>query len=149
MKLSISEIVNKATELGSKQEKIDWLRKNQSVPLKTILKYMYDPKVEFLVPNTPPPWKKNSYIDVQGMLYKEARRLRIFVKGGGYDDLDSLRRESLFISLLEDIDNDDAELLCKMIQQKPLKGLSRAVVHEAFPDLNIKEDTNANSGGEN
>jgi hypothetical protein len=109
---------------------------------------MYDPSVEFLVPNTPPPWKKNSYVGVEGMLYKETRRLRIFVKGGGYDDLDQLKREQLFISLLEDIDNGDAELLCKMIAQKPLKGLSRAVVHEAFPDLNIIQEE-ANTQGAN
>ena len=35
----------------------------------------------------------------------------------------------------EDIDNNDAELLCKMIEQKPLKGLSLKQVQAAFPDL--------------
>jgi hypothetical protein len=137
---SLSEIVTKATELKTKEEKIAWLRKHDGVPLKTVLKYMYDPKVEFLIPDTPPPWKKNDYVGVEGMLYKETRRLRIFVKGGGYDQLDRVKREQLFISLLEDVDNKDAELLCKMIAQKPLKGLSRAVVHEAFPDLQLIDD---------
>lgn len=140
MLLSLSEIVTKATELKTKEEKIAWLRKHDGVPLKTVLKYMYDPKVEFLIPDTPPPWKKNDYVGVEGMLYKEVRRLRIFVKGGGYDQLDRVKREQLFISLLEDIDNKDAELLCKMIAQKPLKGLSRAVVSEAFPDLQLTDD---------
>ena len=140
---SLSEIVTKATEQKTKEDKIAWLKKHESVPLKTVLKYMYDPAVEFLIPDTPPPWKKNDYVGIEGMLYKETRRLRIFVKGGGYDQLDQIKREQLFISLLEDIDNNDAELLCNMIAQKPLKGLSRAVVHEAFPDLNIvKEGSN-------
>lgn len=143
MLLSLSEIVTKATEQKNKEDKIAWLKKNESVPLKTILKFMYDPSVEFLIPNTPPPWKKNGYVGVEGMLYKETRRLRIFIKSGGYDHLDQVKREQLFISLLEDVDDNDAELLCKMIAQKPLKGLSRAVVHEAFPDLNVvKEETN-------
>lgn len=143
MLLSLSEIVTKATEQKTKEDKIAWLKKHESVPLKTILKYMYDPSVEFLIPNTAPPWKKNGYVGVEGMLYKETRRLRIFVKGGGYDHLEQVKREQLFISLLEDVDDKDAELLCKMIAQKPLKGLSRAVVHEAFPDLSIiKEETN-------
>ena len=142
---SLSEVVTKATEQKTKEEKIAWLQKNDSIPLKTILKYMYDTDVEFLIPNTPPPWKKNGYVGVEGMLYKETRRLRIFVKGGGYDHLDQVKREQLFISLLEDIDDKDAELLCKMIAQKPLKGLSRAVVHEAFPALNvIKEEKGLN-----
>jgi hypothetical protein len=144
---SLSEIVTKATELKTKEEKLDWLRKHDSVPLKTILKYMYDPRVVFLIPNTPPPWKKNGYIGVEGMLYKETRRLRIFIAGGGYDQLDKVKREQLFISLLEDVDDNDADLLCKMIAQKPLKGLSRAVVAEAFPDLNLFEDNTINTEG--
>lgn len=146
---SLSEIVNKATELKTKEEKIAWLRKHDGVPLKTVLKYMYDPTVEFLIPATPPPWKKNGYIGVEGMLYKETRRLRIFIKGGGYDQLDKVKREQLFISLLEDIDDKDAELLCKMIAQKPLKGLSRAVVVEAFPDLIFIEDNTNSPEGAN
>jgi hypothetical protein len=133
MRLSISEIVKKATELESVEEKVAWLRKNESPALRTVLKYTYDKSVEFLIPNTPPPWKKNSYVGVEGMLYNEARRLKIFIKGGGYDNLNQVKREQLFISMLEDIDNNDAELLCKMIAQKPLKGLSRNVVVKAFP----------------
>lgn len=135
MRLSISEIVNKIAEIKTKDEKIAWLRKYDSVPLRTVLRLMYDERVEFLVPNTPPPWKKNDYVGVEGMLYKEARRLRIFVKGGGYDGLNQVKRENLFISLLEDIDNKDAELLCQMIAQKPIKGLTKKTLEEAFPDL--------------
>lgn len=140
MLLSLSEIINKACDLQTKEEKIEWLRKHDSVPLRTILKNTYDKTVEFLIPNTPPPWKKNGYIGVEGMLYKETRRLRIFIKGGGYDDLNQVKRENLFISLLEDVDDKDAELLCKMISQKPLKGLSRKTVIEAFPGLITQEE---------
>lgn len=144
MKLSISEIVNKATELNSKAEKVEWLRSNDSIPLQTILRYTYDKdNVKFLLPDTAPPWKKNSYVGVEGMLYKEVRRLRIFIEGGGYDNLNQVKRENLFISLLEDIDNNDAELLCKMIKQKPIRGLPKSVVIEAFPNLiATREDQN-------
>lgn len=136
MRLSISEIVNKAIELSTEKEKIEWLQKHVNVqPLRQILKNTYDPEnVKFLIPDTPPPWKKNDYIGVEGMLYNEARRLKIFIKGQGYDELNQVKREQLFISLLEDIDNKDAELLCKMIAQKPIKGLSKKVVKTAFPE---------------
>lgn len=134
MRLSIAEIVNKAIELKTEKEKVEWLKKNDNITLRTVLKYTYDPTIEFLIPDTPPPWKKNDYIGVEGMLYSESRRLKIFIKGGGYDNLNKVKRENLFISLLEDIDNNDAELLCKMIAKKPLKGLSRSVVMTAFPE---------------
>jgi hypothetical protein len=144
MRLSISEIVNKACELKKKEEKVEWLKKNESVPLRTVLKLTYNTEqIKFLIPDTPPPWKKNGYTGVEGMLYNETRRLRIFVKGGGYDDMNQAKREHLFISLLEDIDDKDAELLVKMIQQKPLKGLPKEVVMEAFPqDYQTKETIN-------
>lgn len=145
MRLSIAEIVNKACELKTTEEKLDWLKKNENIPLRTVLKFTYDTdRVKFLLPDVPPPWKKNGYTGVEGMLYTETRRLGIFVKGGGYDTMNQAKREHLFISLLEDVDDNDAELLCKMIQQKPLKGLSKEVVVRAFPQdypTNVLDNT--------
>lgn len=135
MRLSISEIVDKASKMETDQEKVEWLKSKASPALRTVLKYTYDTdNIEFLIPSSPPPWKRNSYVGVEGMLYNEARRLRIFIKGGGYDNLNQVKREHLFISLLEDIDNKDAELLCKMITQKPFEGISKDVVVAAFPE---------------
>jgi hypothetical protein len=53
--------------------------------------------------------------------------------------LKPIKREQLFISLLEDVDNDDAETLAQMITQKPFKGLSKKVIQEAFPDLIVEQ----------
>lgn len=137
MRLSISEILGKVSEFKKKDEKIEWLRKNDTGPLRSILRLTYDKEnVSFLLPSTAPPWKKNAHVGTEGMLYKETRRLRIFVKGGGYDNLNQVKRESLFISLLEDVDNDDADLLANhVISQKPIKGLTEKTLVEAFPDI--------------
>lgn len=137
---SISEIVNHVSTIKSKEDKIAWLRENDSVPLQVVLKNIYDSRVEFLIPDTPPPWTLNEFEnEAKSLLFREARRLNIFVKGGGYDNLNNIKRETLFISLLEDVDNDDAKLLVNhMICQKPVKGLTKAVLIEAFPNL-IKE----------
>jgi hypothetical protein len=135
MQISISEIINKLASLKTNKKKIEWIHENDSTPLRIVLRLTYDSSVEFLIPNTAPPWKKNAYVGVEGMLYKEARRLRIFVKGCGYDQLKQVKRETLFITLLEDVNNDDAILLTKMITQKPFKGLTVKVLLEALPDL--------------
>ena len=136
VRISITEIITGASSKKSNQEKIDFLRANDNPALRIVLKYTYDNSIEFLVPDSPPPWNKNEFEDeAKALLYKEARRLKIFVKGGGYDNLNQVKRESLFISLLEDVDNDDAETLCQMITKKPFKGLSKKTIEEAFPDL--------------
>lgn len=140
VKISITEIIQGAAAKKSTAEKIAFLRENDNQPLRIVLKYTYDNNIEFLLPGVPPPWKKNEYEDeAKSMLYTEARRLRIFCKGGGYDSIKQVKREQLFISLLEDIDNDDAETLCQMITKKPFKGLTKKTVQEAFPDLMLKQ----------
>lgn len=141
VQISIAEIIAKLPKLTKTEDKVAWLKKHDSLPLKMILRATYDKdRVEWLLPNTAPPWKKNEFEDeAKSLLYKEARRLKIFIKGGGYDDMNQAKRESLFIQLLEDIDNDDADLLAHYsLAQKPFKGLQKKTINKAFPGL-IKE----------
>jgi hypothetical protein len=136
VRISITEILEKAGGMKAAKDKVAALREHDNAALRILLKYTYDDSIEFLVPDTPPPWNPNEYEDeAKSLLYTEARRLKIFIKGGGYDNLNQMKREQLFISLLEDVDNDDAKTLCTMISKKPFKGLSKKVVQEAFPDL--------------
>jgi len=136
IKLAISEILAEMGKLTKKQDKIDFLRKHDSQPFRQVVRLIYDKDVEFLLPETPPPWRYNKLTDAHTMLYREARRLRIFVKGGGYDHIAQLKREALFISLLEDLMNEDADILAKnMISHKSVKGLTYKTLEEAFPDL--------------
>jgi hypothetical protein len=136
VRISITEIIQGAAAKKTTEEKIDFLRRNDSPPLRIVLKYTYDNTIEFLIPDTPPPWEKNEYEDeAKSLLFREARKLKIFIKNGGYDNLNKVKREQLFISLLEDIDNDDAETLCQMISKKPFKGLTKKTIEEAFPNL--------------
>ena len=138
MHLSISEIVGKCAEMKTADEKVAWLQKNTSPALRNIVQVTYDKnRIQWLLPDTAPPWKKNEYEDeAKTMLYKETRRFKIFIKGEGYDNLNQIKREQLFISLLEDIDNEDADMLVNhCLPQKPFKGLQKKTVMKAFPGL--------------
>jgi hypothetical protein len=135
MLLSLSEIVNKAAAMKKNSDKVEWLQKNNTISLRTILKIMYDKTVIVLLPKEPPPYNDSLAVGIEGMLYKETRRLKIFVQGGGYDDLNQTKRENLFIQLLQDVDKGDAALLVKMISQKGLTGLPISVINESFPML--------------
>ena len=141
--ISISEIIAETGKLKTSKEKVANLQKHDNFALRTVIQATYDPAIEFLIPDTPPPWNKNDYEDeAKAMLISDSRRLRIFVKGGGYDNITQIKRETLFISFLEDIDNDDADLLANyMICKKPFKGISLKVIKEAFPQL-INETAN-------
>jgi len=133
---SITEIITEAGSFSKKQDKINFLREWDNPALRIILNYTYNDGIKFLIPNSAPPWKPNEFEDeAKSLLYREARRLRIFIEGGGYDNLNQIKREQLFISLLEDVDNDDAHTLVHMISKKSFKGLTKKAVMEAFPDL--------------
>lgn len=133
--LSLAEIVNKACSLKSKKEKVKFLQENNSRPLRDILKLMYDKNMKFNIPNVAPPYTPSEMPDSHGMLYRESRKLTYFVEGFDGDNIHPIRREALFIQMLETVDPEDAKLLVSMIEQKPLKGLTAATLNEAFPNL--------------
>jgi hypothetical protein len=135
LRIAISDIINTAAAKSVK-EKVEHLQKHDTVPLRQVLRLIYDKDIEFLVPDTKPPFKENRLVDLETMLYREARRLRIFFKGGGYDNLNKNRREALFIQLLEDLYIPDANMLSEnMISHTPIKGLTKKTLELAFPTL--------------
>jgi len=143
MRLGISEILIKASKLSKNQEKIDFLRQNYSQPLGTVIKYMLDPNVKFALPEGAPPYKKNDLTGQETRLYSEVRKLYLFLEGCP-KNINKIRREALFIEMLENVDPNDAELLVAMKDKKlPYKGLSVKLVKEAYPGL-IEEEKEVN-----
>jgi hypothetical protein len=133
MRLGIAEVLKMVSEQKTKEEKINVFRKNDSSALRTVLKYALDPTVKWALPPGAPPYKPAPYLDQQAMLYSEARRLYLFIEGGN-SNLTPLKRETLFIGLLESIDPEDAKVLLSA-KDKKLKGVTAAIVNEAFPGL--------------
>jgi hypothetical protein len=135
MRKGIAEILEEAGNLNSPKQKIEHLQKNNSAVLQTILKYTFDSRIKWLLPKGKPPYKPSPFLDTEGMLFQEARRLYLFVEGGN-PNLTPLKRESLFIGLLESISPKDAELLCHVKDGSlPYKGITANLVRKAFPGL--------------
>lgn len=135
MKLGLAEILKKASEFDKKQDKIDWLNKWDCVALRNILKLAYDPRIKFLLPEGAPPYKANDLPDLQNVLYSELRKMYLFLDGG-HPTLKQVRREYLFVQLLENLDKQDAELVIAVKDKKlPYKGITKKFVEEMFPGL--------------
>lgn len=135
MVLSISEILEKASQQKTKKDKIDFLRKNDSAALRSILKHALDPSIKFLLPDTDPPYKPLPHKEAYGMLYSQARKMYLFVEGGN-PNLSQFKREMLFIEVLESLDPEDAKLLLAVKNKTiPYKGITRNLIKEAFENL--------------
>jgi hypothetical protein len=135
MKLAIYEILENASKLAKKQEKIDYLRNNYNPVLGQVLKYTFEEQFVWVLPPGVPPYKPSEFPDAHGMLYTEARRLYLFLEGGNVN-LTPFRREMLFINLLETVHPNDAKLLLAIKEKKlPYKGLTLNLIKEAYPGL--------------
>ena len=138
MKYSISEILERAVAGDKVNGKAVLLKKYDNPTLRKILKYTFSEKITFdQLPKGDPPYKPNDLVDQENVLYAETRRLYLFTDGGN-PNLKQLRKEALFIEVLENIDPRDAKLLISMKDKKlpeEFKGISKAVVKKAFPDL--------------
>ena len=135
MKLSLSEILKQASEFDKKQDRIDFLNKWDSAALRALFKYAYDEKVKFLLPEGEPPYKPNELPDQEGILFSELRRLYLFIEGGN-PNLRPMRREYLFVQLLETVNKEDAKLLIAVKDKKiPYKGITKKLVEELYPGL--------------
>lgn len=139
----ISEVLSKAGELKTKKEKIEYLRTNNSLPLRSILKGAFDSSVEFNLPKGEPPYRKDDAPKgfEPSNLYKVQKRFKYFAKGGLGDGMSPVRREKMFIDCLESLHPDEAQLLLNMKDQKlggKYTGITPKLVSEVWPTLLAK-----------
>ena len=131
---SVAKVLQQINDLNDKKQIVESLKVNGHPVLKNILKYMYDPSIKFLLPEGKPPYKPNKF-DEPKALRGEAKRLYLFIDGGN-PNLKQVRREQIFIEILESVSPLDAELLLSMKDKKSLyKNITKAVIKEAFPGL--------------
>ena len=101
----------------------------------SILKYALKDGLNFILPEgTPPYTPTNKDEDLQSVLPGEVRKLHHFIAGNS-PGLRPLKREKLFIDILESVDPDDAKLLIDMKDKKLPFGrrLTKSHVKAAFP----------------
>jgi len=131
---SISKTLEEISNLKKKEERVEALVKNGHYSLKMILKGMFDPNVKFLLPEGEPPYKPNMYDEPKALL-NEVSRFYLLVEGGN-PNLKQIKRENIFISMLENVSPNDAKLLIAMKDKKsPYKNITEDLVRSVFPEL--------------
>ena len=137
-RLLISEILRKVSNAKTKKEKIDLLRKHNSNALRQLLIINFDESVVSMLPEGDVPYTPNDAPvgTDHTRLEQEYKGLYRFFKGGA--KLPGLKRESMFVQLLEGLSAEEAELLCLVKDGKmnnKYKRITKAVISEAFPSI--------------
>ena len=134
----LHEILTLVSKQRSKAKKIEVLKEYECDALKSVLIWNFDNTAISVMPEGEVPYKKNEAPlgTDHTSLRKEWKNLYHFVKGGN-DSLSSLRRESMFIQLLEGLHPDEAEIVC-LVKDGNLETkykLKKEIVQEAYTDI--------------
>ncbi len=160
------EVFNLVSKQKSNAKKVEFLKKYDHPSLKTLFIWNFDDTVISLLPEGDVPYaatnEQNSFKGTlsekigdavnkmeelgsnslgsqdqgKSSIRKEYTRFYNFVKGGN-DSLSSLRRETMFINILQGLHPLEAEIVC-LVKDKKLETkykISKEVVSEAYPDI--------------
>ena len=134
----IHEVLELVSEQRTKAKKIEVLQEYRDDSLTAILIWNFDESVISAVPDGQVPYKENE-VPVgtdHTSLRREWKTLYHFVRGGN-DKLNNLRRETMFVQLLEGLHPREAEIVC-LVKDKRLTDvykITQQQVEEAYPDI--------------
>ena len=162
------EVLDLVSRQRSNAKKVEILKKYEHPSLKAIFIWNFDESVISMLPEGPVPYsgysEQTSYSgslstkiteDIRRMhetgsfsmgindseqrttIRKEFKNFYHFIKGGN-DGLNNLRRESMFINILEGLHPLEAEIIC-LVKDKQLQTkykITQEIVGEAYPDIN-------------
>jgi hypothetical protein len=133
----VSEIIQRVSNAKTRDEKIEILRHYDTPALRAVLIWNFEDNVESALPEGEVPYTANDApIGTEHTrLLHEWRKFNYFVKN--VSNITPMKREMMFIQLLEALHKSEAELLCLMKDKQVHKRykLTKAVVKEAFPDI--------------
>ena len=131
----IAEILSTISKIKDVNERQNALATCANIqPLMQVLHATFHPEVKFLLPDGAPGFKKlEKSVDAQGTLYREAKKLYLFIDGLS-PQVHQLKRETIFVQLLESLDPDDADLVLGMKDKKMIyPGITYDLVARTFP----------------
>ena len=134
----VHEILELVDSQRTKAKKIEILREYNDLALKAILIWNFDPTAISVLPEGPVPYKENE-VPVgtdHTSLRREWKNLYHFVKGGN-DRLSAIRRETMFVQMLEGLHPEEAKIVC-LVKDKDLESkykITYDMVQQAYPDI--------------
>lgn len=135
----VPEVLELVRQAKTKQEKVEILKTNSHPALRDILRIQFDADVISVLPEGAPPYEKDDAPvgHSSSSLFRLHKRFKYFFKGPVANQVKPIKRESLFIDALESMHPSESDLLIE-VKDRKLKGITKALVDEAFPGLVVK-----------
>ena len=132
--LLFNEIMKTANDIEVLEDRVRFLRSYDSKSLRILIKAGYNSKIQWDLPEGSVP-----FMAIEGPartnLLKASQDLYVFIKGGA-DTVPQIRKQSLFIQLLESVSPEEAEILIFMkdkAMEELFPNVTMNVIELAFP----------------
>ena len=142
MFLLFHEIFEKFEQLKTREERLNFLRKNHTHQFKEFLRGAFDPNIKFTV-NIP---AYRPAVEPEGLnystLHNEMDRMYLFVEGHPKtpNGITEDKKEYVLKNMLEAIHKEEALLLLAMLKKDlKIKFLTAKLVKEVYPDIEIEK----------
>ena len=139
--ISFVDLFNDITNLGkpnfeTQRQRKEILINNRSDHLEKFLRYAFHPDVKFLLPKGKPPYQITAPgVSNSKLIYGQMRMIN-YLTNEYTGNITPLKKEQMFIQILESVTPEEAELLIQMKDKKlKVTGLSYNLVKETFPHL--------------
>ena len=132
----IWEVLEAAAKERKNSDRITLLQHYKCSALTDVLRGFYDKRVQFDLPKgEAPPYSATDESPPSNLMRKNIM-FKYFVKGTpDCRTLGQIKKEKLFVQLLESVHIKDSQLLVSMINKEKIRGISSKLVLEAFPGL--------------
>ena len=109
---TVHEIFTQINNAKDKPKKIEILKNNDTPQMRQLLKAAFDSKIKWDLPEGVPPYIKNEAPagTEHTSLLAETKKLYHFIVGGN-NTITKIKKETMFVQLLEGLQEKDAEVL--------------------------------------
>ena len=141
----VYEILEELDSCTTKQRKVDLIntKYNNHTPLQYVLRWNFDRSIKSLLPEGEPPFdKERKDGDSPQALWSYLKMLPNFVDSAQGRQLPELKRENLFIEMLDALDLEEANVivLAKDGKLDEKYDITIDVVNAAYPDIGLVSD---------
>ena len=133
-------IFKEVSEQKTHLQKVKHLKENRNDMVDLLLELAFSRDIRITLPEGSPDYQKTGEVELYNatLLYANRRQIEMFINDNTAR-VPELKREQLFIDLLENLDPAESQLLIEVKDKKleSYPGITKKVIEKVYPDWNL------------
>ena len=133
-------IFKEVSEQKTHLQKVKHLKENRNNMVDLLLELAFSRDIRITLPEGSPDYQKTGEVELYNatLLYANRRQIEMFINDNTAQ-VPELKREQLFIDLLENLDPAESQLLIEVKDKKleSYSGITKKVIEKVYPDWNL------------